>query len=346
VIGTAAEDPFERWVVQAEAWRWLRQWRRRYQAVPPHKADSEVTPTDVQQKNLILFGGPSQNAITRRISPRLPVRLEKDAVVAGDRRYEGQGLGLKLIYPNPENPARAVVIHGAADRRGMWQISHRFGTWFDWMPLDNRQWFDFCVFDDRSREFETFLDVGFFDEDWGLQKAVRSRGIVGWRERTALRNFPKLRTVPDGREEVRLSDLWPEQIDTAREPLGIDRSLNDLELSIGHERQRFGLGQWIESAVTYSIDGKFRRFRTNFGIDAEGQEQVSEARRDAEYTEFVVIGDGKPLERKSGVQFGDPVQSFDLDVSGVRRLTLRALRSTPEGWLYGPICWGEPTLVR
>jgi hypothetical protein len=36
----------------------------------------------------------------------------------------------------------------------------------------------------------------------------------------------------------------------------------------------------------------------------------------------------------------------EVDVSGVQRLPLMALRSAPQGWLQGPICWGEPTLTR
>ena len=345
VIGTSARDPFERGIVRAEAGRWLRQWRRRFQAVPPVKFDTDVVRADIENKNLILFGGPSQNTIVERISARLPVRIEGSEVVAGQRRYKGEGLGLKLVYPNPENPSRSVVVFGATGWQGMWQVSHRFGTWFDWMPLDNRQWFDYCVYDDQTRGFETFLDAGFFDEDWAFEHAVRFFGLAEWRARTPPRNYPRLRQVPDGLPEVRLSDLWPEQIDTAREPLRIDRSLNGKPLCIGHAPQKSGLGQWIESAVTYNLRGKARRFRTNFGIDAEGQEKISDARRYVEYTEFIVMGDGETLARKRDIQFGDPVQTFDIDVTGVERLTLMALRSMAQGWLYGPVCWGEPVLV-
>jgi len=35
-----------------------------------------------------------------------------------------------------------------------------------------------------------------------------------------------------------------------------------------------------------------------------------------------------------------------VDVTGVNGLTLRVLRTSPQGWLYGPITWGEPTLSR
>ena len=346
VIGTIAEDPFARWIVRAEAERWRRQWRRRYQVIPPAKDDVNVTAADIERRSLICFGGPKHNAVVRRVNRRLPAYIKGDVVIVGEKQYEGSGLGIKLIYPNPENPDRTVVIYGAPSWRGMWQISHRFGTWFDWMPLDNRQWFDFCVFDDRTRSFETFLEVGFFDEDWQLTNAIRYGPIVEMRDRTPPRNYPHLSALPTGDDPVQLSDLWPAQIDTAREPMRINRSLNGRQLSIGHRPQRFGLGQWIESAVSYNILAKFRRFQVNVGIDAEGQKTISTARQSAERVHFLVLGDGKVLEEKRGIRFGDPTHRFDVDVSGVRRLTLMVLRGTPEGWLYGPIAWGEPLLVR
>ena len=169
---------------------------------------------------------------------------------------------------------------------------------------------------------------------------------MAWRARTPARNFPAFRELPLDQKTVRLSDLWPDQIDTAREPLRVNRSLNGKALSIGHARQKFGLGQWIESAIRYNILGKFSRFRTKFGIDAEGQEKISAARRAAERTTFRIIGDGRVLAERAGVRFGEKPLSFDVDVRGVRRLTLMALRETPQGWLYGPVAWGEPVLER
>ncbi len=50
--------------------------------------------------------------------------------------------------------------------------------------MDNYQWLDFCVFGDRSRGFETFLDVGFFDEYWGWHNAVRYAAVASRRSQT------------------------------------------------------------------------------------------------------------------------------------------------------------------
>jgi len=344
VIGSTG-DAWDKKIVKGEAERWMRQWRRRYQTVPRAKFDVNVTGEDIDAFNLVLFGGPAHNLIVRRINDRLPVRFGDDTVLVGNTEYTGQGLGLKSIYPNPENPNRTVVVFGAVDWKGMWQISHRFGTWFDWMPLDNRQWFDYCVFDDQTQGFETFQDVGFFDEDWRLENGVSYKAIPDWRAKTSAREYPKFREIP-AEGNVRLSELWPGQMDTARDPFRINRSFKGLPLSIGHQRQPWGLGQWIESAVTYDLEGKFRRFEVKAGIDAEGQQKISEARKEVEFTKFVIQGDGRELDVLNSVQFGDKPYLMDVDVTGVKKLTLMVLRTYPQGWLYGNISWGEPLLRR
>jgi dienelactone hydrolase len=345
VVGTTAKDPFERRIVREEAERWRRQWRRRFQVWPPVKDDTEVTDADIASKNLMLFGGPRANSLTARVMPRLPARIEGHKVVVGKREYTGEDLGLKLCYPNPLNPDRLVILQAATTWRGMWQMTHRFGNWFDWMPLDNREWFDFCVFDDRSTEFETMLDVGFLDEDWSLRRANRWHGVAEWRAKARPRAYPRHRQAPDA-DSVRLGDIWPRQIDTARGPLHVNRGYTREDLCIGSRKQSHGLGQWIESAVAYDIGGNYRSLRTAFGVDGAGQTKISSARRSAERTRFEIWGDGRLLAAKSGVAFGDPPGAFEVDVTGVRGLTLRILRGSPQGWLYGPMTWGQPVLSK
>ena len=46
------------------------------------------------------------------------------------------------------------------------------------------------------------------------------------------------------------------------------------------------------------------------------------------------------------MRFGAAPRAFDVDVTGVKRLTLMVVRDRPAGWLYGAIAWGEPTLER
>ncbi len=345
VVGTTSKDALERRLVRGAAERWSRQWKRRFQCWPPIKDDSAVTDADIAARSLVLFGGPHANSLTARVMPRLPARIEGNKVLVGKREYSGADLGLKLCYPNPLNPQRLLVLQASTTWRGMWQIGHRFGNWFDWMPLDNRDWFDFCVFDDRSAGFETFLDVGFFDEDWSLKGANRWHGVSAWRAKAHPRSYPQHRKPPDA-EVLRLGDLWPQQVDTAKGALAIDRGFKGKPLCIGRRKQRHGLGQWIESAVAYDLGGRYRSLTTRFGVDADGQTKISAARKKAERVRFEIWGDGKLLASRRDVVFGAAPGRFAVDVTGVKGLTLRVLRTTSAGWLYGPVTWGEPTLSK
>ncbi len=67
----------------------------------PMKAAAKITAEDIASSNLILFGTPATNPVLRRLAPRLPAALMGD----------GTGNpGVVFIYPNPENPARYVVV--------------------------------------------------------------------------------------------------------------------------------------------------------------------------------------------------------------------------------------------
>ncbi len=67
----------------------------------PMKAAAKVTTEDIESANLILFGTPESNSVLRRIAPSLPPAL----LQTGD-----DGARAVFIYPNPENPARYVVV--------------------------------------------------------------------------------------------------------------------------------------------------------------------------------------------------------------------------------------------
>jgi hypothetical protein len=65
----------------------------------PMKPAAKVTRGDIESANLILFGTPETNAVLQRIAPGLPSELLRERAI--------------FIYPNPENPARTVVVWGA-----------------------------------------------------------------------------------------------------------------------------------------------------------------------------------------------------------------------------------------
>ncbi|MCX7805530.1 MAG: NPCBM/NEW2 domain-containing protein, partial [Planctomycetota bacterium] len=170
--------------------------------------------------------------------------------------------------------------------------------------------------------------------------------LPGWRAGTQPRKYPVYRRIPEGAGKVLLSELFPSRIDTAKGPLRIDGSFNGGPLRLGRTVVERGLGQWIESDIRYELDGRFRRFTAMVAIDSEGREKISRARADAERTVFMVLADDRIVAQTRELIFSDGPQKIEADITGAGSITLRVRRATPQGWLYGPVAWGEPTVHR
>ena len=74
------------------------------------KADKDLSDSDIAEKNLVLVGTPKQNTVLARIVEKLPVKFLDDGVEVGGKAYRDKGAGLVMIYPNPLNPKRYVLL--------------------------------------------------------------------------------------------------------------------------------------------------------------------------------------------------------------------------------------------
>lgn len=86
-------------------------------------------------------------------------------------------------------------------------------------------------------------------------------------------------------------------------------------LRIGERTYDKGLGVHAPSEVTFDLDGTYDRFSADAGIDEEKADKGSVV--------FEVIGDGRLLGRSAVLGPDDAAHAFDIDVTGVRQLTLR-----------------------
>lgn len=75
------------------------------------KDDAKITPADIANHHLILFGDPGSNAILAQIAERLPIRWNEKEIAVGRQTYAAADHALVMIYPNPLNPRRYVVIN-------------------------------------------------------------------------------------------------------------------------------------------------------------------------------------------------------------------------------------------
>ena len=103
-------------VPQAEWAKWTlsrfeTEFDKRMRAKVPIVNDTQVTDELIETKHLILFGDPGSNAVLAKVVDRLPVKWTKSGLEVKGEKYDTASHGVALIYPNPLNKNRHVVVN-------------------------------------------------------------------------------------------------------------------------------------------------------------------------------------------------------------------------------------------
>jgi dienelactone hydrolase len=104
---SSANDAWAKWTLS----RFDREFDKWLRAKIPVTDDTKLTEEQIKSKNLILFGDPGSNAVLAKVLDKLPVKWTKDAIVVAGKKYDPNTHGLSLIFPNPLNPQRYVVVN-------------------------------------------------------------------------------------------------------------------------------------------------------------------------------------------------------------------------------------------
>ncbi|HKS37494.1 MAG TPA: prolyl oligopeptidase family serine peptidase [Verrucomicrobiae bacterium] len=139
-------------------------WRRQFRGDAPVKDDSNVTDEEVANHNLILWGDPQSNKLLARIADRLPIRWDARGVHVGKQPYSADDHVAVLIYPNPLNPKRYVVLNSGFTFREYDYLNNarQVAKLPDWAILD----VNVAV---SSRAPGGIVGAGFFGEEWELK---------------------------------------------------------------------------------------------------------------------------------------------------------------------------------
>jgi dienelactone hydrolase len=159
--GKALNEPIAAWVA-AEQRHALDQWRSQFRGEARVKDDAAITDADIAAHNLILWGDPSSNAVLAKIADRLPIRWSAEGVRVGDRTYSANHAPV-LIYPNPLNPARYVVLNSGFTFREADYLTNARQTpkLPDWAVID-------LSAPPGPRAPGNVVSAGFFGEQWEL----------------------------------------------------------------------------------------------------------------------------------------------------------------------------------
>jgi Prolyl oligopeptidase family len=151
------------WVASEEK-RAIAEWHRQFRGDAQVRADKDVTDADIASSNLVLWGDPSSNRILARIADRLPVKWTAEGVMLGGKRYDAATHAAILIFPNPLNPKKYVVLNSGFTFREADYLSNARQT--PKLP-------DYAIVDLTTPPDGRFpgkiVQGGFFNEEWALQ---------------------------------------------------------------------------------------------------------------------------------------------------------------------------------
>jgi len=165
--GAAMHGLTGKWV-QAEMAHAIEHWRRQFRGDVRLKKDSEVTATDIAESNLVLWGDPQSNSLLQKVSGGLPVQWSRDSISVGSQRFAGESHVPALIYPNPLNPKKYVVLNSGF-------------TFREYDYLNNARQVpklpDYAIIDIRqpvtAQKPGGIAAAGFFDENWQISPAKK-----------------------------------------------------------------------------------------------------------------------------------------------------------------------------
>jgi len=134
--------------------RFSQMFAKEYRGDARAKPDTAITDDDIANNNLILFGDPGSNHLLARILDRLPLKWTKDTITLAGRTYAAAEHVPVMIYPNPLNPKRYVVLNAglSAQMRG----GDAYG---DYAVLKGAP-------DASGKLALASVDGGVFDESW------------------------------------------------------------------------------------------------------------------------------------------------------------------------------------
>ena len=138
-------------------------WRDIFRGDAPVKDDTALTDADLAAKNLILWGDPASNRVLARLlaTGKLPLTWDGQSLTLRGQTYAAAHHAPILIFPNPLNPSRYVVLNSGIDFR-----EHAYGS----NSLQLPKLPDYAIIDLHEapgpRWPGKITTAGFFDESW------------------------------------------------------------------------------------------------------------------------------------------------------------------------------------
>ncbi len=156
-----SDDPAVQAWVEAESAHAMLHWRKHFRGDVTAVLDSELTDQQVADSHLVLFGDAKSNQVINRIVADLPLKWSDDSIAVGQAKVQRKGHVPLLIYPNPLNTNRYVVLNSGFTFREYDYLNNARQTpkLPDWALVDVREGATY-------QAPGIVKAAGFFDESW------------------------------------------------------------------------------------------------------------------------------------------------------------------------------------
>jgi hypothetical protein len=136
------------------------EWRAQFRGDAILIQDSQLTEDEIKRSNLILWGDPQSNSILRRILPHLPLKWTSQQIQFGTNNLPADTSVPLLIFPNPLNPEKYVVLNSGFTFRGFGSNASQTPKLPDYAMLNISE----------KDPFQTgIISAGFFNERWQIE---------------------------------------------------------------------------------------------------------------------------------------------------------------------------------
>lgn len=162
---SSGDSKFDKWA-QSEFDRAVREWRRHFRGDARVKSAADITDADIASANIVLWGNKASNPLIAKIADKLPIIWRNNSIYVGNKKYSEDDHALSMIYPNPLNHKRYVVLNSGFTYREYAYLNNarQVPMLPDWAIINldtppGSQWPGKVV------------DANFFDETWQLKAA-------------------------------------------------------------------------------------------------------------------------------------------------------------------------------
>jgi predicted esterase len=163
--GQAQSMAVRQWLDQ-ELDHFRQRWRGVFRGELRTKPDVEVTTAEIAKFHLVVWGTPDTNQVLKQaVAKGLPVNWSSSQIAVGDQRFAAENHVPLLIYPNPLNPRRYLVVNSGPTFR---EAHDRTNS------LQNPKLPDWAIVDVTQPPTGSapgrIVAADFFDELWQFKK--------------------------------------------------------------------------------------------------------------------------------------------------------------------------------